>query len=118
MYRHKDALIQLEEQILSTARALRGRSIAEFHGYQLATEIEGRTDGKRLVAHGTLYRALDRLEGRGFLQHSWLDNPEEGRPRRKMYRITESGIGAIEEFERQRAVAPANVRPGYGTVPT
>ena len=48
---------------------------------------------KALTGHGTLYKALGRLEELGLLASRWED-PEavEGRPRRRLYELTGRGV--------------------------
>ena len=72
---------------------------AEFHGYAVAKEIRSREAARRLTAHGTLYRGLERLESRGLVASRWED-PEiaamEARPRRRLYRVTAEGESAAQ----------------------
>jgi PadR family transcriptional regulator, regulatory protein PadR len=94
MRRKKGELLPLELQILAVAAAARD----EFHGFGIARELGSHDDSARLIGHGTLYKALDRLREQGFLTSRWED-PEvaerEGRPRRRLYRITDAGRVAI-----------------------
>ena len=47
---------------------------------------------RALTAHGTLYKALGRLEERGLLTSAWEDAAAaEGRPRRRLYELTGRG---------------------------
>ena len=47
---------------------------------------------RALTAHGTLYKALGRLEERGLLTSAWEDAAAaEGRPRRRLYELTGEG---------------------------
>lgn len=57
------------------------------HGYQIALEVEERSDGAFELQHGTLYPILHSLEDDGLIEGDWS---EEGR-RRKEYRLTEAG---------------------------
>jgi DNA-binding PadR family transcriptional regulator len=64
----------------------------------MAREISDRDGARSLVAHGTLYRALARLEIRGLLATRWEDPriaAAERRPRRRMYRVTAEGERAV-----------------------
>lgn len=72
----------LEQQILDAI------GDAELHGYAIARTVQDRAGTKMLAAHGTLYRALSRLEGMGKLTSRWEDEGEQmaGRPRRRLYR--------------------------------
>lgn len=57
---------------------------------------------------GTVYPALRRLEKAGYLRSSWeaADEAfEEGRPRRRIYAITEHGRRALPEAEARLAEA-------------
>lgn len=92
----------VEQAICVSARALRRRGIEAFHGYLIAREIKELADARRLTAYGTLYRALARLEQMGLLTSAWEDPmiaADAGRPRRRLYSITEDGIRATAEAE-------------------
>lgn len=84
-------MVPLELDILETVIALAGRGIREVHGFQLARELQDQRGARRLTGYGTLYRALERLERMGYLERRW-ENPqvaaEDGRPRRRFYRVT------------------------------
>ena len=59
------------------------------HGYQLALEIEEKSDGYFKFNHGTLYPILHKLEKEGFIKGTWK---QEGPKRqRKYYSITAKG---------------------------
>lgn len=98
MRRKAGSLIPLEEDILETGLALRRRGRAEFHGFLIAKEIQHERGADELTAHGTLYKALDRLERAGLLSSHWEDPDvaaEEGRPRRRLYTVTANGERAL-----------------------
>jgi PadR family transcriptional regulator, regulatory protein PadR len=84
--------------------------VDEFHGYLLAKEMRDRDGATRLTAHGTLYKALDRLENAGLLTSRWEDPhaaAAESRPRRRLYHVTAAGERALS-----RAVStPPAARP-------
>jgi DNA-binding PadR family transcriptional regulator len=87
---------------------------AEFHGFALAAAIRDRDAARRLTAHGTLYRALSRMERAGLLTSRWEDADiaaTEGRPRRRLYRVTGLGAAALADAQHARATRPSN-RPG------
>ena len=70
-----------------------------FHGFMIAKEIRDRKDARLLTAHGTLYRALARLEKQGHLASQWEDPAlaaAENRPRRKLYELTAVGAAAAQ----------------------
>jgi len=60
-----------------------------LHGYQLAREIERRSEGYFDCKEGTLYPALHKLEREGFLQSEWQSAGEQRR--RKYYVLTAAG---------------------------
>ena len=100
MRRKEGALVPLEVSILEAALELRQRGIAEAHGFLLAKELRDGTHARRLTAYGTLYKALDRLERAGHLASRWEDPQlaaDEGRPRRRSYRVTLTGEAALAE---------------------
>jgi PadR family transcriptional regulator PadR len=68
-----------------------------MYGYQLAKELRHRSRGYFEFKEGTLYPALHRMEGRGWLRAEW-QVVEEG-PSRKYYHLTASGR---EELKRAR----------------
>ncbi|MYD35586.1 MAG: hypothetical protein F4X20_00965 [Dehalococcoidia bacterium] len=97
MRRKQGALIPIEQSILVAAMELRARGDEEFHGFRIAREIKEQTAARLLTAHGTLYRALGRLEKQGYLSSRWEDPvlaAEESRPRRKFYKLTAAGTTA------------------------
>ena len=52
---------------------------------------------RALTAHGTLYKALGRLEEFGLLGSRWEDAAPEGRPRRRLYELTGQGVRVAEQ---------------------
>jgi len=100
MRRKPDQLLPLELEILDAALALDRRGVTHFHGFSLAKLLRERGDRRLLTAHGTLYRALHRLESAGLIEASWEDHhlaESESRPRRRMYRL----LGAAESAVRR-----------------
>lgn len=98
MRRKADQLIPLELSVLEAAVALQRRGTKTFHGYSLAKVMKTDSDSRMLVAHGTLYRALHRLEGAGLIEGFWEDPAEaadERRPRRRLYRLTALAEAAV-----------------------
>jgi DNA-binding PadR family transcriptional regulator len=112
--RKPDELLPIELEILEAALVLERRGTNRFHGYSLARLLQERGDRRLLTAHGTLYRALHRLESAGLIEASWEDHvvaERESRPRRRMYRL----LGAAEPAVR-RARAMKRARPGPGVL--
>jgi len=102
MRRREGALVPLEVAILGAGLSVRSTGEPEFHGFRLARELRDRDGARGLTAHGTLYKALDRMERRGLLKSRWEDPDiaaEQGRPRRRFYRVTADGQGAFENAE-------------------
>jgi PadR family transcriptional regulator PadR len=80
-----------------TAEALKGHldalvlatvAAGPLHGYALVEELKRRSGGTFDLPEGTVYPALHRLEGAGFLSSAWTQAP--GR-RRRVYRLTNKG---------------------------
>ncbi|MDQ7992829.1 MAG: PadR family transcriptional regulator, partial [Propionicimonas sp.] len=100
MRRRPGTLLPLEASILAAALRLRRGGEPEFHGFGIAKAIaEGEVAGT-LTAHGTLYKALGRLEAAGLLTSDWEDAEvaaTQGRPRRRLYRVTGAAVAALAE---------------------
>jgi len=110
MRRKADELIPLELSILETAVRLRRRGSETFHGFAMAKAIKTQANRRLLTAHGTLYRALHRLERAGLIESFWEDSTlaeADGRPRRRLYRLT-----ALAERALSSARAAAKGRAG------
>ena len=90
MRRKPGQLLDLEAQILAVAvDVLVDGDSPEVHGFGLAKRIADREGSQRLTSHGTLYKALGRLEDAGLLSSRWEDHEvaeAAGRPRRRLYR--------------------------------
>jgi PadR family transcriptional regulator len=118
MRRKTGVIIPLEVAILEASLELRRAGQAEAHGYLLAKVVQDLRDAKRLTAYGTLYKALTRLEREGLLASRWEDPlaaAAEARPRRRFYRLTLEGEGALSEARDAGRGAPAH-RPAATTV--
>ena len=95
-------MLPIELSILEAGIDLRTRGAAEFHGFLIAKEIKERADAHLLTAHGTLYKALGRMEKAGLLESRWEDPlvaARDGRPRRRLYRVTAAGEAALAESQ-------------------
>lgn len=116
MRRKPGTLIEIELAIIGAAINLQRAGQATFHGYAVAREIRDDAEARRLTAHGTLYRALDRLEKTGMLDSELEDAAAaeaESRPRRRLYRLTAGGARAFEAASVPvRQVAPSGLRDG------
>jgi len=60
-----------------------------LHGYEIARQIEERSDGTIRFTLASLYATLYRLEDRGWLRGRWVE--KAGQRRRCYYRITDAG---------------------------
>lgn len=97
MRRRPGTLLDLEAAILAVLVDA-ARSGHDLHGFAVAKELADRRGARRLTAHGTLYKALGRLDDGGLVESSWEDPAlaeAEGRPRRRLYRITSAGRVAL-----------------------
>ena len=114
MRRKPGTLLPLEIAILGAAIDLRRNGTDEFYGYLIAREVKGNTDAKLLTSHGTLYKALDRMQKAGLLESRWEDPAiaaNEERPRRRLYEITAVGQVAFVQQE-QPAAAGGSLQEG------
>lgn len=96
-FRKRGTLLPLERQILEVA--LR-RGPEGVYGFALAQDLAAGGQGRSLIAHGTLYKALDRMRVAGLLSASWEDAETaatEGRPRRRVYVVTANGSQALRQ---------------------
>ena len=96
-------------QTLSVLAALRERPSEWRHGYALARQTG--------LKSGTLYPILIRLADRGLVEACWQDEPQPGRPRRHLYRLTAAGQAAATVAlagarERAGAAERAAAAPG------
>lgn len=85
-------LTKLEDQVLMTVWKFRG----DAYGVNVYRHLETITEKK--VAVGVVYFTLDRLAQRGYLRmHKGEPTAVRGGMRKKFYRITRKGIGALAE---------------------
>ncbi|MCC6958295.1 MAG: helix-turn-helix transcriptional regulator [Dehalococcoidia bacterium] len=108
MRRKPGTLLPVEVAIL--AAALEAGPGEEFYGYAIARRIQAGEASRLLTAHGTLYKALDRMLKAGLLAARWEDAEaaaQEERPRRRLYRVTGVGEAALHEEARRQALQHA-----------
>ena len=67
------------------------------HGYAVIEELRARSNDALEIPEGTVYPALHRLQKGGYLTSEWSE--VRGR-RRRTYRLTERGRGALGEQRR------------------
>jgi DNA-binding PadR family transcriptional regulator len=115
MRRKPGTILPLEESVLSVAVELKRTGSGRFHGFEMAKHLQHLNEARRLTAHGTLYKALSRMERAGLLESEWEDPQraaDEGRPRRRLYRITGAGASALTRLEAQRSAQSRRSGPG------
>jgi PadR family transcriptional regulator len=88
-------------QTLSVLAALSDEPSQWRHGYALAKQTG--------LKSGTLYPILIRLADRGLVEACWQEEPQPGRPRRHLYRLTAGGLASATE-----ALAASAQRPPAG----
>lgn len=69
------------------------------HGYGVIQEVERRTGGGVVLGSGTLYSAIKRMRGDGWIAEAAVDDPED--PRRRYYRLTDAGRGVVRAEARR-----------------
>lgn len=112
--RKPGTLLPLEIEILGVALSMLRSGQATFHGFGLADALRERRGSRALTGHGTLYKALGRLEDSGLLSSRWEDAATvAGRPRRRLYELTGQGAQvakrALAEHGDQATGAPPRV---------
>jgi PadR family transcriptional regulator PadR len=96
--RKPGTLVPLETEILGVALSMQRSGEASFHGFGLARTMREQRGSRALTGHGTLYKALSRLEEFGLLVSGWEDaEAAEGRPRRRLYSLTGEGARIAEQ---------------------
>ena len=95
-------------QTLAVLAALCAQPSQWRHGYALARQTG--------LKSGTLYPILIRLADRGLVEACWQDEPQPGRPRRHLYRLTTDGLAAVALAGAALAdPAEPTTRPGART---
>lgn len=69
------------------------------HGYDIAREVERRSDDALIFSHGTLYPVLYALEKSGHVQSAW-EKPV-GERKRRVYALTELGKNEAAKAVRE-----------------
>lgn len=93
----------MTEQVLFILASL---AHGELHGYGIARDVEGLSDGRVTLTAGTLYGALNRLAADGLIAES-REVVVDGR-RRRYYRLTGPGEAVLaDEAARLRSTAAA-----------
>jgi DNA-binding PadR family transcriptional regulator len=112
--RKPGTLLPLEVEILTTALSMHRAGQPTFHGFGLAQAMREQRQSRSLTAHGTLYKALSRLEELGLLASRWEDAAAaQGRPRRRLYELTGRGVHVADQARADQAAGRApRLAPG------
>lgn len=99
--------VRLTHQTLKVLRAFVNQPTRALAGSDIMKE-------KRIWS-GTLYPILSRLEAAGWLESEWesVDPSKEGRPRKKLYRIT--AVGQQKALEAFRELDMAEGQTAWST---
>jgi transcriptional regulator len=68
------------------------------HGYEIAQQIEARSNGAVSFHVASLYPILYRLERRGLIAGRWIE--KAGQRRRRYYKLTATGRKVLAEHRR------------------
>ena len=103
------ALVPLERDLL---RLLAEEPDGDWYGVAISRALSDR-EATKLLGHGTLYKALDRLERAGCVDSAWElgDASVLGRPLRRLYRIAAAGQRMLANNEQASTAASALRRP-------
>jgi PadR family transcriptional regulator len=116
--RKPDTLLPLETEILGAALSLLRSGQPAFHGFGLAQTMREQSGSRALTGHGTLYKALSRLEEFGLLTSRWEEAAAaQGRPRRRLYELTGQGARVAEQALAGDADRAAGRRPRVASEP-
>jgi PadR family transcriptional regulator, regulatory protein PadR len=116
--RKPGTLLPLETEILEVALSMLRSEQATFHGFGLAQTMREQTGSRSLTGHGTLYKALSRLEEFGLLTSRWEDAAvAEGRPRRRLYELTRQGAQVAEKALADNVARAAGRFPRIASEP-
>jgi PadR family transcriptional regulator, regulatory protein PadR len=94
---------EFSPQTLSVLAALCDQPSRWQHGYALAAATG--------LKSGTLYPILIRLADRELVEACWQEEPQPGRPRRHLYRLTADGVASATEALNARARQQPAGRP-------
>ena len=115
MRRKRGVLIAIEISILGAIVELQTQRGGGAHGFLVAKRIHDREGARLLIAHGTLYKALGRMEKAGLLASEWEDPllaAAEQRPRRHSYRVTAKGeLALAAALQGAKSPAPVSRQP-------
>ncbi|MBT8404773.1 MAG: PadR family transcriptional regulator [Gemmatimonadetes bacterium] len=96
----------------ATSLILRALASGRRHGFQIM-QVSG-------LPSGTVYPALRRLEAGGHLESTWEGEASahaEGRPRRRIYRLTSEGLALAARADERLAEARRLLADDFGLRP-
>jgi DNA-binding PadR family transcriptional regulator len=68
----------------------------DAHGFEVLRRLEDLGCGALALKEGTVYPVLYRLEEAGLIRGEWEDDTRGRRgPRRRIYRLTDKGVGEL-----------------------
>lgn len=70
----------------------------ESYGYQIIKRVNELSAGEVEWAAGSLYTLMHRMKAEGLVESYWVE--AEGERRRRFYRITPKGVGALEKEKK------------------
>lgn len=74
------------------------------HAYGVTVQQRLEQEAGSSVSLGAVYAILDRLERTGYVRSAWGDaTPQRGGRRKRMFRVTASGVAALREMGRIRS---------------
>lgn len=73
---------------------LKAVALEPMHGWNISKRIEQVSRGTLQIKQGSLYPALHRLEGKGFIEASW--GTSENNRRAKFYALTNQGAERLD----------------------
>ena len=88
----------------------------ELYGLQIIEAFNEVSKGTRTISIGTLYPILSRMEKQGLVSSQFHNGSSlaKGGARRKLYKVTQSGLYALSENQRFRNEL-RQWEPGYGS---
>jgi PadR family transcriptional regulator, regulatory protein PadR len=102
-----EKLSRITPAILDVLRVLMAPSEESCHGFAIAKDVRRPT--------GSVYPILARLERAGWVESSWeLEQPQDGRPRRRLYHLTPEGLQEARAALAARAAGSARKAPRPG----
>jgi PadR family transcriptional regulator PadR len=103
MRRKEDTILPIEVDVLELGIEQQRAEPKGWHGFGMAKALQRRHNARSLISQGGLYKALDRMETRKWLESAWEtpDGASVQAPRpRRLYRVTALGAHALATLPR------------------